>query len=253
MTRRPLPARTLPEHPHVDQLKATSQGTTRGVQGWRPAVAEIRAHYHDCDSARFDARRSISSRACVPVRELAEIEGFVDGATGHRLVEPIREGRLGDVRALLSPSLNSRSIFDVTRNPADVGKFKAPTLRNIAVTGPYMHDGSVATLEEAIDHYAAGGRTIADCPYAGIGRDNPNESQALLGFVLTSDQPADLVAFLRSLTDDALLRDPRFGNPFSMAARMATSSESRSLVALDAVWPLTTVGTRRASNQYTPS
>ena len=61
--------------------------------------------------------------------------------------------------------------------PEDVGKFKAPTLRNIAVTAPYMHDGSVATLEDVIDHYAAGGRTIAEGPYRGVGHDNPQQER----------------------------------------------------------------------------
>ena len=80
-------------------------------------------------------------------------------------------------RGLLSYPTENAGVFDITRNAADVGKFKAPTLRNIAVTAPYMHDGSVATLEEAIDHYAAGGRTIASGPNAGVGRDNPNKSR----------------------------------------------------------------------------
>jgi hypothetical protein len=57
------------------------------------------------------------------------------------------------------------------------GKFKAPILRNVAVTAPYMHDGSVATLEEAIDHYAAGGRTIATGAYASVGFVVPGASE----------------------------------------------------------------------------
>ncbi len=58
--------------------------------------------------------------------------------------------------------------------PEDVGKFKAPTLRNIAVTAPYMHDGSIATLDDVIEHYAAGGRTIADGPES---RRRPRQSE----------------------------------------------------------------------------
>lgn len=110
-------------------------------------------------------------------------------------------------------------LYDQTGESTDVGKFKAPTLRNIAVTAPYMHDGSVATLEDAIDHYAAGGRTIADGPYHGVGRDNPNKSPTIRGFTLTAVQRADLVAFLRSLTDEELLRDPRFANPWISARK----------------------------------
>jgi cytochrome c peroxidase len=104
-------------------------------------------------------------------------------------------------------------LYESTKDPADVGKFKPPTLRNIALTAPYMHDGSIATLDEAVDHYAAGGRTIADGPYAGVGRDNPNKSAPLRGFTLTPWDRADLVEFLKSLTDTEVLKDPRFSDP----------------------------------------
>jgi len=76
-----------------------------------------------------------------------------------------------------------------------------------------MHDGSLTTLDDVIDHYAAGGRTIANGPYAGIGRNNPNKSAPLRGFRLTPEDRADLIEFLRSLTDGELLRDPRFSDP----------------------------------------
>ena len=101
----------------------------------------------------------------------------------------------------------------------DVGKFKAPTLRNIAVTAPYMHDGSAATLGEVIDHYADGGRTIADGPNRGVGHDNPNKSEGVRGFWLTTGQRANLLAFLESLTDEALLHDPRFAGPWPAIVR----------------------------------
>jgi cytochrome c peroxidase len=115
--------------------------------------------------------------------------------------------------ALSYPSPNT-GIYEMTKKPEDVGKFKAPTLRNIAVTAPYMHDGSAATLEDVLAHYAAGGRTIADGPNRGIGHDNPNRSPTVRGFPLTADQRDDLIAFLRSLTDQSVLRDPRFSNPW---------------------------------------
>ena len=105
-------------------------------------------------------------------------------------------------------------LFLFTNNPADAGKFKPPTLRNIAVTAPYMHDGSVANLAEAIEHYAAGGRTIADGERAGVGADNPNKSEFVKSFVLSEQQKADLIAFLEALTDEDLLADPRFADPW---------------------------------------
>ncbi len=95
-------------------------------------------------------------------------------------------------------------IYEFTKQTADVGKFKAPTLRNIALTGPYMHDGSITTLEEVLDHYAAGGRA----------HDNPNKDAIIGGFQLSAQDRADLIAFLNTLTDDAVIHDPAFANPW---------------------------------------
>ncbi|TKD12728.1 methanobactin export MATE transporter MbnM [Polyangium fumosum] len=108
----------------------------------------------------------------------------------------------------------NRGVYEVTSVTTDMGRFRAPTLRNITLTAPYMHDGSIATLSEVLDHYAAGGRTIADGPYAGVGSTNPYKSELINGFVLTEDEKADVLAFLAALTDDALLTDPRFADPW---------------------------------------
>src|SRR5262245_60037967 len=96
---------------------------------------------------------------------------------------------------------------EFTKRREDVGKVRAPTLRNIAVTAPYMHDGSIATLGEVLDHYAAGGRTIQSGPNAGVGRDNPNKSRLVRGFPMTAIEKQDLIAFLESLTDSTFLRN----------------------------------------------
>jgi cytochrome c peroxidase len=103
--------------------------------------------------------------------------------------------------------------YEFTKVAADIGKFKAPTLRNISVTAPYMHDGSIATLEGVLDHYAAGGRTIESGPHRGTGHDNPNRDPLIGGFQLSRQDRADLIAFLQSLTDDEVLHDPRFADP----------------------------------------
>ena len=104
-------------------------------------------------------------------------------------------------------------IYQYTSRPEDIGKFKVPTLRNIALTAPYMHDGSARTLDNVLDHYAAGGRTIVNSPYAGNGSQNPNKDPLIRGFKLSSQDRADLIAFLQSLTDEEVLHDPRFANP----------------------------------------
>jgi len=122
---------------------------------------------------------------------------------------------LYNLAGLLSYPSPNTGIYETTKKPEDVGRFKAPTLRNVAVTGPYMHDGSIKSLDAVFDHYAAGGRTIEEGPYRGIGHDNPNKSPSVRGFTLTVEQRADFTAFLNSLTDEELLHDPRFSNPFA--------------------------------------
>lgn len=109
---------------------------------------------------------------------------------------------------------DNTGIYEITHNPNDMGRFKAPTLRNIELTAPYMHDGSVATLEEAIAHYKAGGRTIASGDYAGVGRENPLKSHFISGFELTEAEKQDLLAFLQSLTDETFIHNPAFNNPY---------------------------------------
>jgi cytochrome c peroxidase len=90
-----------------------------------------------------------------------------------------------------------------TGRASDFGKFKAPTLRNIALTAPYMHDGSIATLATVIDKYASGGYHV------------PGQSSLVRGFPLSDRDRADLVAFLESLTDEDVTKDPRFADPWA--------------------------------------
>ena len=106
-------------------------------------------------------------------------------------------------------------VYNVTMEPKDMGAFKAPTLRNIALTAPYMHDGTVETLSDVLDHYAAGGRTIRSGPNAGAGKNNPLRDKLLRGFKITEEQRADLIEFLKSLTDEELLKDPMLSDPWA--------------------------------------
>jgi cytochrome c peroxidase len=109
----------------------------------------------------------------------------------------------------------NQGLFEFTNRPGDRGKFRAPSLRNVAVTAPYMHDGSVSTLEAVLDHYAAGGRLIASGPYAGDGRAHPNKSDLISRIDLDAQERADIVAFLKTLTDEEFLRNPKFADPFA--------------------------------------
>ena len=77
----------------------------------------------------------------------------------------------------------------------DNGCFKVPTLRNIAITGPYMHDGSIISLEEVIDHYSKGGNA------------NKYRHEFIKPFDITEREKNDLVSFLKSLTDSSFIED----------------------------------------------
>ena len=78
----------------------------------------------------------------------------------------------------------------VTKDAADDHKFKSPSLRNIALCAPYMHNGSLPTLQSVIQHYASGGV------------DRPTKAKEVAPFKVTDQQALDLVAFLESLTEE---------------------------------------------------
>jgi cytochrome c peroxidase len=115
-------------------------------------------------------------------------------------------------------------LYLFTHQEEDVGKFKAPTLRNIAITAPYMHDGTIKTLSDAIDHYKAGGRTVKSGPNAGVGADNPNKSEFIKQFALSGREKKDLIEFLRSLTDRKVLTDPKLADPWPGAAKASKTA-----------------------------
>ncbi|MDZ7643628.1 MAG: di-heme enzyme [Woeseiaceae bacterium] len=108
-------------------------------------------------------------------------------------------------------------LYDLTGQRRDMGRFRAPTLRNIAITAPYMHDGSIESLRGVVDHYARGGRRITTGPAAGDGQRNPYRSEFVREFELTERERGDLLAFLAALTDASVLTDPRFSDPFAQA------------------------------------
>lgn len=90
----------------------------------------------------------------------------------------------------------------VTNNRFDNGKFRTPSLRNIELTAPYMHDGRFKTLEEVLENYSRGGHNIE------------NENANIAPFPLTAQNKRDLIAFLKTLTDTSFVKNPAFSNPF---------------------------------------
>jgi cytochrome c peroxidase len=102
-----------------------------------------------------------------------------------------------------------------TRAPGDEGRFRTPTLRNIALTAPYMHDGSIATLPEVIrDHYAKGGMAA----HSGQGA-SPLRNPLVAGFSISEAELDELIAFLDSLTDHEFVTSEKLSDPFAAPRR----------------------------------
>lgn len=108
-----------------------------------------------------------------------------------------------------------QGLHDLTGEPGDRGAFRAPTLRNVALTAPYMHDGSLTDLGAVLDFYAAGGRNVDSGEHAGNGRTNTYKSQFVRGFDMTPTERAELLAFLEALTDPIFATRPAYQNPFT--------------------------------------
>ena len=107
-----------------------------------------------------------------------------------------------------------QGLFEITHAENDKGKFRVPSLRNVFLTAPYTHNGTVNSLTEMIDIYARGGRNIKTGINAGDGRSNKNKSDLIKGFNISAEEKNDLISFLASLTDTSLLSNKKITNPF---------------------------------------
>lgn len=110
----------------------------------------------------------------------------------------------------------NQGLFEISGLIEDTGRFRAPSLRNIALTAPYMHDGSLETLDEVIDHYARGGTLTEEGPYAGDGKFSPFKSSLITGFVLSDEERQDLLSFLDALTDETFITNPAHSDPYEV-------------------------------------
>jgi cytochrome c peroxidase len=107
-----------------------------------------------------------------------------------------------------------QGLYELTLRSRDRGLFRPPSLRNVALTAPYMHDGSIADLRGVIEHYAAGGTLTESGPNAGDGRKSPLKSGLVRGFRISEEEMSDVLAFLDALTDPDFVENPAFANPW---------------------------------------
>ena len=163
------------------------------------------------ETARRGMRLFFSDRlGCSACHAGVNISGPVHHRTLPRPALVFSNTGLYDVDGRGGYPASDRGLIDVTGHEDDTGRFRAPTLRNIAVTAPYMHDGSVPTLDAVLDHYAAGGRAARR---AGVEEDH-FKSRLIAGFTLSQAERRDVIDFLEALTDPGFLEDPRFADPF---------------------------------------
>ena len=158
-----------------DADRFTISNVTKALASFERSIVSARSpfdryHYGADDSAVSDAAKRGETLFFNQHLSCFRCHGgfnFTDSTVSER--NPDREMEfhntgLYNVPGLLSYPPPNVGIYEFTKAPADVGKFKAPTLRNIALTAPYMHDGSIPTLEGVLDHYAAGGKNGHDKP-----------------------------------------------------------------------------------------
>jgi cytochrome c peroxidase len=108
-----------------------------------------------------------------------------------------------------------QGLFQLTKNKTDMGKFRVPTLRNLAYTAPYLNDGDAASLMDVINIYADGGKTIHEGANKGDGVINPNKHTLINGFLISETDKMHLNNFLLSLSDSSFIQNKNYQNPFT--------------------------------------
>ena len=124
-------------------------------------------------------------------------------------------------------STADRGVAETTNNDRDTGGFKSPSLRNVGVGAPYMHDGRFATLEEVVDHYSSGMQAHSNLAIA-LRRSNGEPRH----YSFSAREKEALIAFLHTLTDDTLLGDVKFSDPFIDPQLPVVTQVTRSVIPL---------------------
>jgi len=151
------------------------------------------------------------SRGCTQCHAGAD---FTLATVPGRAVEAFANTGLYNIGGTGTYPARNRGLMEVTGSALDMGRMKIPSLRNVALTFPYGHDGSVGSLDAMLENYARGGRVVQAGPNAGDGRDNPFKDSRLRAFALPPGDKADLLAFLQALTDSAFVTNTTLANPW---------------------------------------
>jgi cytochrome c peroxidase len=197
----------------------TLETITRGLAAFERTIISGNAPW-DRYSAGDSAALSADAQAGLALFNSERLEcyhchagfNFSDSVShaGVAVVEkPFHNTGLYDVDGLGSYPVTDQGLFEITQRVGDMGRFRAPSLRNLRFTAPYMHDGSLATLDAVLDAYAAGGhaRQLSGAP-------SPLQSDLVRGFTLTVDERRQVLAFLEALNDEDFVTASALSDPW---------------------------------------
>lgn len=222
----PLFADAFPEQPiNYDSIVKALASFVRGMTSF---ASDFDQYEQGDSSALSDAAKRGMSLFFSEVLECFHCHGgynFSDSVQDRTMFfvdRPFHNTGLYNIDGLGGYPEPNTGIHEITGRAEDMGRFRAPSLRNIALTAPYNHDGSVATLRDVIAHYAAGGRNLTGGANAGDGRMNPYKDGFITSFNISVAETDDLVAFLESLTDHDFITNPRYADPWLMYSQGST-------------------------------
>lgn len=154
-------------------------------------------------NSKFDKYRRNETGATLNTTELAGYEIFNQKCASCHATDIFTDNSFRNNGLPINPALNDKGRFRVTENNTDLYKFKVPSLRNIEKTAPYMHDGRFYTLEAVLDHY--------DSEVANTQNLDPIlQNGTTFGIPLSTTEKTQLIAFLKTLTDNEFLTNPKF-------------------------------------------
>jgi cytochrome c peroxidase len=154
-------------------------------------------------NSKFDKYRRNEPGGTLTANELAGYTIFNAKCASCHATDLMTDDSFRNNGLAINPRVNDVGRYKVTENEADYYKFRVPSLRNVEKTAPYMHDGRFGNLESVLNHYSSG---VTDSPTL----DSLLKSGSAMGIPLTPIEKEQLVAFLKTLTDNQYLTDARF-------------------------------------------
>jgi cytochrome c peroxidase len=156
-------------------------------------------------NSRYDKYVRKEAGATLTATELAGLEQFKQKCAACHATELFTDQTFRN-NGILNDFSHDQGRAEVSALPDDIGKFAVPSLRNIEKTAPYMHNGKFKTLDSVLDHYA---NEVKDSPTL----DPLLQQGGRLGIALSDAEKQQIIAFLKTLTDNDFLTDPRFQEP----------------------------------------